>query len=406
MEHFDISKHEIFTTLFNSVSEGIIVVNQNQTIVATNFSANEMFGYDENELHGTDLDALVPMNYRHNHGAHVSSFMKKSEKRTMGHGRDLFGLKKDGKLFPVEAGLNPFIINDHRYVIALVIDITERKEQEKEIQALNNQLEAKIVKRTEQLNQSINDLKAEVIRRKDAEQKMKESLRKERELNELKTKFLSLVSHEFKTPLSGIMTSAQLISKYTQGEQQERREKHIKTIQGKVKYLNNILNDFLSIERLETGKENYNIVAVSVGRVIQEVINDASLLLKEGQKITLNAQFDDVIIRFDQKILHVVLSNVIHNAIKYSQENSEVLIEGTENESNLSIVIKDQGIGIPIQEQKHIFNRYFRAENAVLTQGTGIGLNIVKGHLENLGGEITFTSELNKGSTFTITLPK
>lgn len=406
MEHFDISKHEIFTTLFNSVSEGIIVVNQKQIIVATNFSANEMFGYQENELHGQSLDMLIPKDYRANHSSNVSSFMKKRDRRSMGHGRDLYGLKKDGNRFPVEAGLNPFKINEHRYVIALVIDITERKQQEEEIRLLNNELEAKIIKRTEQLNTSVNDLKAEVKRRKDAEKKIKESLRIERELNELKTKFLSLVSHEFKTPLSGIMTSAQLISKYTQSEHQERREKHIKTIQGKVKYLNNILNDFLSIERLETGKENYNIIAVSVGRVIQEVINDASLLLKEGQKITLNAQFDDTIIRFDQKILHVVLSNVIHNAIKYSQENTEVIIDGEESETHLSISIQDQGIGIPIQEQKHIFNRYFRAENAVLTQGTGIGLNIVKGHLENLGGEISFKSEINKGSTFTITLPK
>jgi len=406
MEHFEISQHEVFKTLFNSVSEGIIVVNQKQQIVATNQSANEMFGYDEGELTLEHLETLIPKDYRKNHGNNVKTFLKKSDKRTMGHGRDLYGLKKNGKRFPVEAGLNPFKINNHKYVIALVIDITKRKQQEQEIIALNNELEAKIEKRTIQLKKTVSELKEEVKRREQAEQKIKESLRVERELNELKTKFLSLVSHEFKTPLSGIMTSAQLISKYTQSEQQERREKHIKTIQGKVKYLNNILNDFLSIERLETGKENYNITAVSVGRIIQEVVNDAQLLLKEGQEIHVNADFDDAIVQFDQKILHVVISNVIHNAVKYSQENSYITIDGVENDSNLAISIKDQGMGIPIQEQKHIFNRYFRAENAVLTQGTGIGLNIVKGHLENLGGDIEFTSELNMGSTFTITLPK
>ncbi len=406
MEHFDISQHEVFTTLFNSVSEGIIVVNEEQKIVATNQSANEMFGYKGEELNLANLNSLIPKNYRISHGSHVSTFIKKSGKRAMGHGRDLFGLTKNGKQFPVEVGLNPFKINDHNYVIALIIDISERKQQEDEIKALNNQLELKIEKRTAQLKKSVNELKEEVKKREQAERKIKESLRIEIELNELKTKFLSLVSHEFKTPLSGIMTSAQLISKYTQGNQQERREKHVKTIQGKVKYLNNILNDFLSIERLETGKENYNITAVSVGRVIQEVVYDAKLLLKQGQKIIVNAPFDDAIIRFDQKILHLVVSNIIHNAVKYSQENTNIIIEGRETDANLSISIKDQGIGIPIKEQKHIFNRYFRAENAVLSQGTGIGLNIVKGHLENLGGEIEFSSELNKGSTFTITLPK
>ena len=244
-----------------------------------------------------------------------------------------------------------------------------------------------------------------LLNRKEAENKIKESLRKERELNDLKTKFLSLVSHEFKTPLSGILTSTTLIGKYTQTEQQEKREKHLKTIKNKVKYLNNILDDFLSVERLETGKVNYKFSSFPLSKVTNEVIYDANMLLKDGQKISYPKNIDEIILDFDEKILELILTNLINNAIKYSPENTTISIEAFTQENMLSIIVKDQGIGIPEKEQKYIFKRYFRAENALLNQGTGIGLNIIQSHLENLGGNIIFTSKENEGSTFTVTLP-
>ena len=209
---------------------------------------NVLFGYDDKELLEKELELLIPTKYHKGHGKHFNSFMKSSSNRQMGQGRELYGRKKDGSEFPVEVGLNPFKIYGNTYVMALVVDITLRKEQEQQIRELNEELEKKIEVRTAELKKSVEDLEKEVERRKNAENKMKESLRKERELNELKTKFLSLVSHEFKTPLSGISTSATLISKYTAKEQQDKRDKHIKTIQSKVKFLNNILDDFLSIE--------------------------------------------------------------------------------------------------------------------------------------------------------------
>jgi len=216
---------------------------------------------------------------------------------------------------------------------------------------------------------------------------------------------LSLVSHEFKTPLSGILSSTSLIGKYTQTEQQEKREKHIKTITSKVKYLNNILDDFLSVERLETGKVNYKITLFPLSKVINEVIYNANMLLKEGQIINYPEGIDDIEINFDEKVLELVLSNLVNNAIKYSPENTNIDLKVFQKEKSLQITIIDQGIGIPKKEQKFIFNRYFRAENALLNQGTGIGLNIAKSHLENLGGGITFESKENEGSSFAIEIP-
>ncbi len=405
-------EHDVFKILLGSISEGVVVVNAHQIIQETNASANSMFGYDANELNGKPLDILIPTNYHETHEGHFRGFMKHQERRQMGHGRDIFGKRKDGSIFPVEAGLNPFNIDDKTYVLALVVDISVRKKQEQRIRELNAELELKIEARTKELHDSFEQLKSvneklqeENERRIAAEKKTKIALKREQELNELKTKFLSLVSHEFKTPLSGILTSAILLGKYQLDNQQDKRDKHIRTITEKVHFLNNILNDFLSIEKLDTGKINYMFKDFKLSKVVNEVIYNSNMLLKEGQKINYPEHIDELSIFQDEKTVELALSNLIHNAIKYSLENTTIDIEIHQNKTTTIFKIIDQGMGIPANDQKNIFNRYFRAENAVLTQGTGIGLNIVKHHLEKLGGTIDFISSENVGSCFTITLP-
>lgn len=498
MEVFQ-KNENIFKLLSEAVSEGIVVANKDQKIVAINGSANEIFGYKDKELIGKSLDILIPHQFRGNHSHHVEKFVEKDEKRRMGQGRDLLGLRKDGTTFPVEAGLNPFTIYGNEYVMALVMDITERKKSEQELQhwakifdesfneiyifdaknfkfidvnrgALKNigytleeiktitpldikpaYTRRKFLDLVEPLFQKTQEkLQFETVhQRKDGTtypvevhlqlsqiayrdvfvaiivditdrrnyteklertvkqrtERLQEALEKEKDLSELKTKFLSLVSHEFKTPLSGILTSATLAGKYTKEEQQEKREKHLNTIKSKIKYLDNILNDFLSIERLETGKVTYKFNTFPLSKVINEVVYDANMLLKDGQRINYPLDIDEYIIDFDEKILELTLTNLINNAIKYSGEHTTIDLQVYFENDMLTFKIIDQGIGIPEGEQKFIFKRYFRAENALLNQGTGIGLNIVQSHLENLGGSITFTSKENEGSTFVVKIP-
>ncbi len=490
----------IFNLLSEGVSEGIIVVNSEQEIVATNTSAEEMFGYEKDELIGKPLDILIPKKHHHNHDTHVENFITKSEKRQIKHNPNLYGIRKDCCEFPVEVGLNPFQIYDSTYVMALIIDITERKRKEKELEhwsrifdeSLNeiyvfdaDTFNFKNVNKEAQRNIGYTmdellkmtpvDIKPELNQpefrkliqplfedemskvhfettheRKDGssypvevhlqlspigenkafvaiildiaerknytkklEKKVKERTRQltealtaEKELNELKTRFLSLVSHEFKTPLSSILTSITLLGKYTQTDQQEKRNKHVTTIKNKVKYLDAILNDFLSVERLESGKINYKVESFPLSKIVNEVVYDANMLLKTGQKIQYPNNIDDLIIQFDEKTLELALSNLVHNAIKYSPENSTIDLQVELEEEKIILKIIDEGIGIPKGEQKHIFNRYFRAENALLTQGTGIGLNIAKQHLENLGASLEFSSQENRGSTFIVRIPK
>ncbi|MCQ0110512.1 PAS domain-containing sensor histidine kinase [Zhouia amylolytica] len=397
---------DIFNILSEAISEGILVVDEHQNIVATNSPMEQMFGYEKDELKGQNLNILIPQNYHQKHVGHYDGYFAESSQRKMAEGRKLSGVKKNGEEFYVEIGLNPFHIYDKVYIMAIVMDVTKRIESENVIRELNEHLEDKIKQRTKALRDSVAQLTKEVRLRIEAESQAKIALQKEKELNELKTKFLSMVSHEFKTPLSSILTSSMLLGKYTEGEQQPKRDKHINTIKGTVRNLNGILNDFLSIERIDSGKIDYKFAKFNLSKVFNEILYDANMTLKSGQKIQFPDDIDEYVIAQDEKIFKLILSNIIGNAIKYSPENSTIFIEVAFKENNnFLFTVRDEGIGIPKEDQKHIFSRYFRAQNALITQGTGIGLNIVKSHVEDLGGTISFESELEKGSVFKIELP-
>lgn len=492
-------ENDIFKILSEAISEGILIVNDKQQIVASNSVANQMFGYAEESLNGQSLEILLPKNAHTFHQDYFTGFIAKGEKRSMGQGLDLGGIRKDGSEFPLEIGLNPFKFLRKKYVMALVVDISERKRAEQiighwftifndslnEIYIFDSETYKFLnVNRGAQLNlgynieelhgMSVLDIKPKltieslsrllrpltqnkkdkiefetVHRRKDGtdypvevhlqlsrldkkqvavaivlditERKsyteqlehtveertlqLSEALKKEKGLNELKTKFLSLVSHEFKTPLTSILTSITLLAKYTEANQQEKRDKHIETIKSKVKYLDNILSDFLSIERLETGQVRYNPTTFPISKLINEVVYNANSLLKEGQRIIYPQDIDEISVTFDEKILALSLSNLLHNAIKYSPENSQVQLSVAQTEDFLNIHVRDMGIGIPIDEQPYIFDRYFRASNVLITQGTGIGLNIVRQHMSNLGVKLSFESVEGQGSTFSIQIP-
>ena len=386
-------------------SVGIILLDAQQHIIEANQSAERMFGYKIKELNQLHLQVLFSDANTIELENQLKVFLNQGVKEKKEKNFSIYGMHKSKSMFPVEVSLNVFKLCDKEYIMALVNDISTRKEQEVKLSKLNAKFEQKIILKTKELNETISQLEHENMLRVDAEKDINIAFRRERELNKLKTNFLSLVSHEFKTPLSGILTSIILLGKYDLAEQQEKRDKHIKIITDKVQYLNNILNDFLSLEKLETGNINYNLSTFKLGKVIKEVVSNANILLKEGQTIDYSDSIDEISLFQDEKIIELTLSNLINNAIKYSSENSVIAIRVRQDLEITTLEIIDDGIGIPKIDQKNIFNRYFRAENALLTEGTGIGLNISKTHIENLGGSINFESTENKGTTFTISIP-
>jgi len=499
------NREDIYRILFEAAGEGLLVTNRSGEILMANPSACEMFGYKTGELTGKGIESLLPDNIRKRHKSYRNAYNKKPKKRSMGLGMDLQGKKQDGSTFPIEISLNYFKQGDDMLVMALLTDISERKELDEKLLHLNNELEKRVEERTEALSESqklysaiarnypngtisvfdeelryifvegkelfkigvtsknligtkyldrlpkdivpavekellkvlkgnsatleieyrnhfyvlnavpLLDSKGKTVQilvveqniteQKKAEKEIRRALKKERELNELKSRFVSLASHEFRTPLSTILSSVSLVEKYNTPENTEKRLKHFNRIKSAVNNLTSILNDFLSLDKLEAGKVENNPVEFNVHEFGEELTEEMQAVSKAGQHIKYLHEGKKTEVHIDRHILKNILNNLLSNAIKYSAEKTEINFKTSIERNTLFIVVSDQGIGIPEDEKQHLFERFFRAKNALNIGGTGLGLNIVKKYTELLNGEINFESEPEKGTTFTLQIP-
>lgn len=284
---------------------------------------------------------------------------------------------------------------------------------ENELRQLNAELEKRVKERTAELSQAIMELqhinesmRNEMEQRKRAETEAKQALETEKELNELKSRFVSMASHEFRTPLGGIMTSASLISRYNAVSDGDKRKRHVDTIKASVHSLTNILNDFLSIDKLEEGKFKCNPTSFDLDYFAKNLIEEMESQTKNGQHIIYKHHGQSTSVRIDPDMLRNIMLNLLSNAVKYSPENKDIIFTTHSDTNKIGITVKDFGIGIPPADQKHLFERFFRASNALTIQGTGLGLNIIKKYLEIMDGTIDYISEENHGTVFNITLPR
>lgn len=619
--------------MFESAGEGLLVANKEGVILMANPRVCEMFGYSKSELVSKEIDILVPDQLRLKHIKHREGYHEHPKKRSMGKGIDLRGQRKDGSSFPVEISLNYFQNEDDILVMALLIDITERKKADQELSKalrefrdykfaldeaaivaitdqkgiimhandnfckiskfsreeligqdhriinsghhskefirnlwvtiangktwkgelknkakdgttywvdttiipflneegkpyqyvairaditerkvmderilqLNNELEKRVEDRTEALRESeklystiarnypngtisvfdenlryvfvegkelykigvtskdligtnyldrlpkdigvnikthlLNVFKGistsfefeyrnnhyilnavpmpdskgnirqilvveqNVSKQKKAENEIRKSLVKEKELNELKSRFVSMASHEFRTPLSTILSSVSLVQKYDAPENEDKRVRHITRIKSAVNNLTGILNDFLSLDKLEAGKVENNPIEFDVVKFSEEMTEEMQAVAKKGQTVIYKHNGKNTKVIVDKHILKNILHNLLSNASKYSDEETEINFNTFSDKTKLKIEICDRGIGIPDEEKQHMFERFFRAKNAVNIGGTGLGLNIVKKYIELLEGKIEFESKAGEGTTFTLFIP-
>ncbi len=239
---------------------------------------------------------------------------------------------------------------------------------------------------------------------KNAETEILLSLEKEKSLNEMKSKFVSIASHEFRTPLSTILSSVSLLEKYYKPEDAEKRAKHIDRVKASVKNLTEILNDFLSLEKLEAGNIEAHPSLFNLVHFAEEISEELQTVAKPGQAIIHTHEGDGQDVFLDKQLLRNICFNLLNNAIKYSQENKNIDFF-TKTGTEVILRVTDHGMGIPPEDQEHLFERFFRAANVTAIQGTGLGLNIVRRYVQLLNGKIEFNSEINKGTTFTIKIP-
>ena len=389
--------------LFNYATEGILITDDKGIIRHVNASAEKLFGYAREELIGKKIEILIPKRFEHKHVQQRDKYNAAPHPRSMGAGFDLHGLKKDGTEFSVEISLSPFSNVDGKFVIAFIIDITIRKKAEEavkrqqvELEKLNKDLDKKVKERTMILEEAVGELNQ-------TKEELNEALKKEKELNDLKSRFVSMASHEFRTPLATILSSLSLATKYGEQGEKEKQSKHLGRIKTSVNNLTDMISDVLSISKLEEGKMAVTPEKFNVKDFTNEIIKELQLVAKREQKINYSHSGKGEII-FDKKILRHLLFNLVSNAIKFSPEGKQIDVEIKVNNS-ISISVKDSGIGISEDDQAHLFERFFRAQNATNIQGTGLGLNIVAKYVEILDGTIKCKSILEKGTTFTINFP-
>ncbi len=384
--------------LFLFASEGIIVANESGEITRANPSAERLFGYETGELKGKKIELLIPKRLTHKHVDQREKYNHAPSPRTMGAGRELYGLKKDGSEFPVEISLSPYIGLTGKYVIAFIIDITVRKLAEEKLKDYSAELEKQVKNRTLILEEAIEELEKTKI-------DLHNSLNKEKELNELKSRFVSMASHEFRTPLTTMMSSLSLVTKYGEQNDKESQLKHVAKIKTSINNLTDILNDFLSVSKLEEGKIENMPEEINLKKFISDVISEMQSMATNGQKIN-QLHTGNEMVMVDKKLLKNVLFNLVSNALKFSPEGGIVEISAQVLNSSIKISVKDNGIGISKEDQKHLFERFFRGHNATHIQGTGLGLNIVAKYAELMNGSLDFESIENTGTTFTIIIPQ
>lgn len=394
MEPLNMEREKLLIAIIENAIDGIITIDDRGLIENINPAALQLFGFaTREELLGKNVSVLMPEPDKHKHDKYIANYENTGHKKIIGIGREVTGLRRDGSTFPFRLGVSEIKFSDRRIYTGFIHDLSRQKEDEIKIKSYTEELEIKIKERTKELIKSINELET-------AKEHVSALFEKERELNQLKTRFVSMASHEFRTPLSSIQLSASLINKYVEKQDAGSVEKHTLKIKNAINNLTTILNDFLSLEKLEAGKVEVNQQSFNIFTFAEEIAEEMQLMTKQKQLIVYEHQGTTSQVFLDQNLLKNCIINLISNAIKYSGEDTMIQFNSIVNEHELIIDVKDNGIGIPATEMNNLFEPFFRAHNTGDIPGTGLGLNIVRRYVGLMNGTCTCTSEQNVGTTF------
>lgn len=385
----------LLNAIIQNAIDGIITIDERGLVESINPSACRLFGYTTEEVIGKNISFLMPPPDREQHNEYINRYQRTGQAHIIGVGREVKGLRKDGSVFPFRLGVSEVQYSGRKIYTGFIHDLTREKEAEEKLKVYAAHLEDEVEERTQSLKETVQALQF-------AKEEVSQSLEKEKELSQLKSRFVSMASHEFRTPLSSIQLSAVLIERYAQQFENANITKHIGKIKNSVGNLTGILNDFLSLERLEAGKIEPVFVPFNVVRFSEEITEEMQLVAKQNQTIIYQHTGTGNMVKLDQSLLKNCIINLISNAIKYSGENTFIEFNTAINAEKLSVTIKDNGIGIPDSDQKHLFEAFFRAHNTGNIPGTGLGLNIVTRYVGLMNGQIQFSSTVNQGTSFTL----
>jgi PAS domain S-box-containing protein len=375
-----------FRDLLEAAPDAIFKVDQEGAIVLMNVAAEKMFGYDRDELLGQLIEVLVPHTVRKQHVGHRNRYAEAPTTRPMGTGLPLFARRKDGTSFPVEISLSPIHSSYGQRTIAIVRDISARKEIERQTHAIHEQYTAQLTATNQQLE----------LRNREVER-----------ANRLKSEFLASMSHELRTPLHTIIGFADILSEKVKGPLNESQERFVEHIRRDSRHLLELINDILDLSKIEAGRLELHQETFGTASAIEETIESIQNLAM-NKKIRLVKSIDpDLTINGDRLRFKEILYNLLSNSVKFTESGGEIRIESWKRDQHTAgFAVTDTGIGIPESEHATVFDKFYQVGSTTrgVREGTGLGLAITKSLVEMHGGTITLKSKPRQGSRFEFTL--
>jgi len=351
--------------IFNNSGDGILLLDVQQGIQQTNDTFNQMLGLATESALGMSLLAWIHPDDapRINASMHAAAIKHQSQ------GVEAKLRRADGTLIDVEISIAP--VNRTRFavtnLVCIIRDITERK-------------------------------RAEVA--------LTQMLEQEKALGELKSRFVSTASHEFRNPLAAILAATESLSLYRERMTEEQIVDRLDRIRQQVSFLQSIMDDVLHLSRLQARKVDYKPTSGDIDALCRDVIEEYDSQLEYHGRIRYQCSLAPVNRLFDHRLLRQAISNLLHNALKYSERETFVSVQLTQDDAQITIRVQDAGIGIPPEDLKHLFEPFHRAANVGGISGTGLGLSITKQAIDLHGGTVTVVSVVGQGTDFAVSLPR
>ena len=361
-----------FRELLEAAPDAIIEVDGDGRIVLMNAITQHLFGYQREELLGQPVDILIPEELRPGHSAHRRHYAEKPTLRPMGTGLPLYGRRKDGSRFPVEISLSPSRAEGGLRVIAVIRDVSERKQAEERLQEVRDKFTAELAA-----------------------------------ANRLKSEFLASMSHELRTPLHTIMGFSELLAEELEGPLTEKQKRFVGHIRNDSAHLLELINDVLDLSKIEAGRLELHTEVFDASSALDEVLSSITPLAASKSISIEQSVASPVMVRADRVRFKQVLYNLLSNAVKFTPENGLISILSRASASGRQFSVRDTGIGIPQSEQAAIFDKFYQVGSTTkgVREGTGLGLAITRHLIESHGGQIWVESRDGQGSCFYFTVP-